>query len=56
MNLIALLMIIAGGVLIYAAMKNKSPIEIVREALTGSPTTAENLGPAPVGKPDDWQA
>lgn len=37
MNLISLVMIVAGFVLLYGAIKNLHPLDVIQRALSGKP-------------------
>lgn len=39
-ELVPLMMVVGGSVLLYGAIKNRNPIDVVKMALTGKPLTA----------------
>ena len=40
MNMTALVMLFAGFVLLYGAIKNKNPLEVIKNALSGKPPSS----------------
>ena len=50
MNMTALILTFAGFVLLYGAIKNKSPLEVIKNAITGKPpSSASPIGTGGTG-------
>jgi hypothetical protein len=52
-NLVALVALMGGAVLVYCAMKNQDPRDVIRNALGASTTVRPIVPPAASGKDPD---
>lgn len=42
-NTLPILMLVAGGLLIYSAVKNRSPISVIQETLSGTYAASKSV-------------